>query len=229
MASPVSERGTFGSGPLSRAGALIYSLIVTELLFLATGAPALVLLTLLERDAGNAPLAALCVAPLGPAASAALYAVRHRGRDLADLHPARVFWRGYRANAAGALKVWLPWLAVLAIIAINLAHFDAAGVPGWWAVLMVVVAAGSLLWMSAALVITSLFAFRARDVARLAAWSLTRFPGLTLTSVCLVVLAGALAVFVAEPLTLLPAPVFAMALLYHARPMIAEIEERFTA
>ena len=46
----------FGEGPLSRAAALIYTLLVIELLFLATTLPGLIGLVLLERDPGNVPL-----------------------------------------------------------------------------------------------------------------------------------------------------------------------------
>ena len=66
---------------------------------------------------------------------AALYALHHRSADLTDLRPAAAFWRGYRPNLGsaadlGAVVVWLT------IVAVNLANFAAAGVPGWWAVLL---------------------------------------------------------------------------------------------
>jgi hypothetical protein len=106
--------------------------------------------------------------------------MHHRSRDLTDLRPAAAFWRGYRANFRGALVLWVPWLAWLTMVGVNLAHLSAAGVPGWWAVLLVVVAVAATLAMADALVITSLFAFRPVDVARLSASYLGRKPGVTL-------------------------------------------------
>jgi uncharacterized membrane protein YesL len=219
----------FGEGPLARAAALVYNLLVVELLLLVTTLPGLAALVLLDRDASNIPLAAACALPLGPALSAALYALHHGRRDLTDLRPAGAFWRGYRANFRGALQVWVPWLAWLTIVAVNLAHFSAAGVPGWWAVLLVVVAAAATLAAVNALVITSLFAFRAADVARLAVSSLGRAPGVTLGNACLLVVAAGVTAVSSEAVLALLGSVLAAALLRTCRPMIAEIQREFTA
>ncbi|QFY08775.1 DUF624 domain-containing protein [Nonomuraea phyllanthi] len=227
--SEVTAQRRFGEGPLSRGSALVYSLLVVEGLFLLTTAPGLVALTLLGGDAGNVPLAALCALPLGPALSAALYALRHRSRDLTDLRPAAAFWRGYRANVRGVLKIWVPWLAVLAVVGTNLANFAAAGVPGWWAVLLVLVALAAMLWAANALVITSLFEFRAVDVARLAAYFLMRHPKAALGNACLLVVAGGVTLVATELAPALLASAFAAALLWNSRPMIAEVHDRFIA
>ena len=59
-----ARRREFGAGPRSRAAALVYALLVVELLFLVTTAPGLVLLVLLDRHPSNIPLAAACALPL---------------------------------------------------------------------------------------------------------------------------------------------------------------------
>ena len=221
--------GYSGEGPLARASALVYTLLVVELLLVVFTAPGLVVLVLLDRDASNIPLAAACALPLGPALSAALYALHHRRRDLADLRPVAAFWRGYRINFRGALQVWVPWLAWLTIVAVNLAHFAAAGVPGWWAVLLVVVAAVATLAAVNALVITSLFAFRVADVARLAVAFLARSPGVALGNACLLVVAAGVTAISSEAVLGLLGSVIALALLRTCRPMIVEIRRRLTA
>ncbi|MEW1842815.1 DUF624 domain-containing protein [Nonomuraea angiospora] len=227
--SEVSVRRRFGEGPLSRAATLIYSLLVVEGLFLVATAPGLIALTLLGGDAANVPLVAACALPLGPALSAALYALRHRSRDLTDLHPAAAFWRGYKANVRGVLKIWVPWLVALAVVGTNLANFAVAGVPGWWAVLLVLVALAALLWAANALVITSLFAFRTVDVARLASYFLMRHPKAALANASLLVVAGGLTMVATELAPALLASAFAAALLWNSRPVIAEVERDFTA
>ncbi|WP_431907098.1 hypothetical protein [Nonomuraea jabiensis] len=227
--SEVSAQRRFGEGPLSRAATLIYSLLVVEGLFLVATAPGLIALTLLGGDAANVPLVAACALPLGPALSAALYALRHRSRDLTDLHPAAAFWRGYRANVRGVLKIWVPWLVALAVVGTNLANFAVAGVPGWWAVLLVLVALAALLWAANALVITSLFAFRAVDVARLASYFLMRHPKAALGNASLLIVAGGLTMVATELAPALLASAFAAALLWNSRPVIAEVERDFTA
>jgi hypothetical protein len=219
----------FGDGPLSRAAALIYTLLVVEILFLASTVPGLVPLVLLDRNASNIPLAAVCALPLGPAISAALYALQHRHCDLTDLKPAAAFWRGYKANVGGVLKVWVPLLAGLTIVAVNLANFSAANVPGWWAILLGIVAVAATLWGVNALVITSLFAFRATDVARLAAYFLVRKKGVTVGNAGLVVAAAGVTVLSSEAVLALLGSVLAIALLKTCRPMTDEIRKEFTA
>jgi hypothetical protein len=218
----------FGEGPLSRASALVYTLLVVELLLLTATLPGLIGLVLLDRDAANVPLAALCLLPAGPALSAALYALHHRRLDLTDLHPAAAFWRGYKANAREVLKLWVPWLVWLAVIGSNLANFVASGVPGWWGVLSVLVALAATLWVANALVITSLFTFRARDVARLAAYFLTRSPRASLGNACLLVVAAGITLVASEAASALLASVLASMLLLNSRSMIAEVRDRFT-
>jgi hypothetical protein len=202
---------------------------VVELLFLLTTAPGLVVLVLLDRDLSNLPLAAVCAVPLGPALSAALYALYHRRSDLADLHPASDFWRGYRLNGASALLVWVPGLAWLTVIAVSLANFSAAGVPGWWAALLVVLAGAVALWVLNALVITSLFAFRTVDVARLAAYFLIRTPSVALGGAGLLIAAVGVAVLASEAVLALLGWLFVAALLATSRPMTTRIREEFTA
>ena len=229
MDETAAVRRAFGEGPLARVAALIYTLLVVELLFLLTSVPVLVGLRLLDSDASNAWLAAACALPVGPALSAALYALHRRSRDLTELRPAAAFWRGYRLNLRAALAVWTPWLAWMAILAVNLANFGAAAVPGWWAGLLVVVAVGATLWVANALVITSLFAFRALDVARLAAYFLTRTPWVTVGAAGLVIVATGVTVVWSEAVLALFGSLLALALLRTARPMTSDVQREFTA
>ncbi len=218
----------FGEGPLSRASALIYTLLVVELLLLATMLPGLIPLMLLDRDVSNLPLAAMCALPVGPAVSAALFALHQRRLDLTDLRPAAAFWRGYKANFAGVLWIWAPMLVWLTIIGVNLSHLGQAGVPTWWAALLVVIAAAVALWGLNALVITSLFAFRVRDVARLSLYFLGRAKGVTLGNVCLLVVAAGITILTSEAVLAMLGSVFAVLLLRSYGPMITEIQREFT-
>lgn len=222
-------RREFGEGPLARVAALVYSLLVIELLLLAATLPGMVPLVLLDRDASNAPLAVACAIPLGPALSAALYALRKHKGDLTDLKPAAAFWRGYRLNAGGVLRVWIPWLALMAVLSVNLSHARAAAIPGWWVGLLVAFAVASALWMANALVIVSLFAFRTVDVARLAAYLLGRTKSVTLGNLGLLICAAGLVAVASEAVLALAGVLFAAFLLRVGRPMIALVTEEFTA
>jgi hypothetical protein len=221
-------RRQFGGGPLARAAGLIYTMLAGELLFLLTAAPGLVVLVLLDRGAGNLPLAVACAAPIGPAVSAVLHLLHQHPADLADLHPARVFWRGYRANLRGVLSIWLPLLAWLTVLAVNATYLGAAGLSGWWLGPLALVAVLALLWGANALVITSLFAFRVRDVARLAGYYLTRTPSVPLGSLGLLAVAVCATALWSEAVLLLAVPVLALGLLVVSRPMIADLRKEFT-
>ncbi|MEU1689825.1 YesL family protein [Micromonospora sp. NPDC005707] len=229
MSDVVRARRQFGDGPLSRAAALIYILLVVELLLLVTTAPGLVALALLDRDVSNLPLVAACAVPLGPALSAAFYTLHHQRLDLTDLRPARVFWRGYRTNLRDALLIWVPLLLWLTVIAVNLAHLSAAALPRWWAVPLVLVGAGAALVGLNALVITSLFAFRVRDVIRLARFFVLRTPVGTLGVAGLLAAAAALVLVTSEALLVALGAVLVLALLRGSDPMIAMIRNEFTA
>lgn len=226
--APASGR-QFGEGPLAQVTSAVYCLMTVELLMLLTSAPGIVPLILLDRTASNAPLAVACMLPIAPSLSAALFALRHHRGDLTDLRPAAEFWRGYRLNALAVLRVWVPWLVGMAVIAENLAHLKASGVPGWWGAVLVVIAVVSLLWMANALVITSLFSFRTIDVARLSAYFLGRTRGVTLGNLCLLIVSVGVVDLASEAALAALGVIFGGALLRTAEPLIRQVTEEFTA
>jgi hypothetical protein len=84
------------------------------------------------------------------------------------------------------------------------------------------------LWGVNAVVISSLFAFRVRDVARLAAYYLTRTPSVPIGAFCLLAVAIAAIALWSEAVLMLLVPVLALALLQISRPMVADLREEFT-
>jgi uncharacterized membrane protein YesL len=217
----------FGDGPLSRITSRVYILLVVELLLLLTTLPGLLPLLVLGRDPSNLPVAALFLVPVGPAVSAALYALRHQRTDLTDLRPAVLFWRGYRTNVSGVLRVWVPTLLWLTVLAMNLAYRDEVGLASWWSVPLVLLAVGVTLCAANALVITSLFDFRTRDVLRLAVHFLVRTPGVTVgTALLLAAATGVTAVFSDAVLAMLGS-VLVLALLRVGDPMVDLIRKEF--
>lgn len=224
----MAERREYGDGALGRAASAVYWYLVVELLLVLTSLPGLLALALLDRSVGNAPLVVLCLVPLGPAASAGLFALRERARAEA-LTPAASFWRGYRLNWADALRVWTPALVALGVVAVPLGNLGAAGVPGWFAPALVVIGAGLLLWSVNALVVVSFFGFRTRDAARLAAYYLAARPLVTLGTLSLLVLAAGVIVLTTEVVFGLLAVVWLAFVLRNAGPVVADVEERFTA
>ena len=225
-------RREFGDGVLARGAAAVHCTLVIEVMLLVAAAPGLVLLTLLLPDGSNAPLAALALVPVGPAVSAALFAWRASFAE-EGLEPAAHFVRGYRANAADVLKWWVPVLALLAVLVTNLTHLQVvAASPVARTVVgtvLVVLLLTTVLWSAHVMVLTSLFALRTRDAARLGLHYLGRFPGVTLGVSSLAVLAGGVVVVTSDWVLGLLGSLFVLLLLRGARPMITDVEESFTA
>ncbi|MEU7974287.1 DUF624 domain-containing protein [Micromonospora sp. NPDC049089] len=228
MSGATQARRQLGDGPLSRITSRVYILLVVELLLLLTTLPALLPLLVLGRDPSNLPLAAFLLVPVGPAISAALYALRHQRTDLTDLRPATLFWRGYRANVLGVLRVWVPTLLWLTVLAVNLAYRDAVGLSSWWAVPLVLIGVGVTLCAANALVITSLFDFRTRDVLRLAVHFLVRTPGVAVGNALLLAAAAGITAALSEAVLMLLASIAVLAYLRVGDPMIHLIREEFT-
>ncbi|WCN79118.1 DUF624 domain-containing protein [Micromonospora sp. LH3U1] len=229
MSGAAHARRQLGDGPLSRIASRVYILLVVELLLLLTTLPALLPMLLLGRDPSNLPLVAAFLVPVGPAISAALYALRHQRPDLTDLRPAVLFWRGYRANLSSVLRVWVPTLLWLTVLAVNLAYLGAVGLAGWWAVPLVLIGVGVTLCAANALVVTSLFDFRLRDVLRLAAHFLVRTPGVTLGNALLVAAAVGITAVFSEAVLAMLGSIAVLAFLRVSDPMIHLIRKEFTA
>lgn len=227
-----SERREFGDGVLARGAAAVYHVVVLELLLLLTAGPGLVLLALLIPDRSNLPLAALAMVPAGPAVAATVFAwravLRHGG-----LEPARHFWRGYRLNAAPVLRWWVPALAVLTVLAVDLAHLDAVAPPGAlrlaFGAVLAAVTVGVAVTVLHALVLTALFDLRTRDLLRLAWRHAAGSPRVTLGAVSLAVLALGVVAVGSDWVLALTGSLFALLLLHNAAPMTADVEENHTA
>lgn len=213
-------------GILGRVTGVIYWLLVVEVAFVLASAPGIIGILFLAPHPSNLPLYALALLPMGPAFSAALSAVRARDSELV-VWPR--YWKSWVANVRDALWVWVPALALLTILGMNIAFGEAAGVSGVLVIISIVLAVMVMLWTIHALVIASLYNFRARDIARLGVYYLAAKPLVTLGALSLVVLASAL-VFVVSPwLLVFAASVFASLLITNAKTMLQHIEERFIA
>jgi hypothetical protein len=115
------------------------------------------------------------------------------------------------------------------MVAMTLAHRRTDGVPGWWPALLVVIAVAATLWLVNALVITSLFAFRAVDVARLAAYFLGRTPLVTLGNAGVLLGAAIVTAYGTEAMTALLVTAFCLLLLNGSHALIDQVRSGFTA
>jgi len=223
-----AEPRLFGEGPLSRASTLVYTLLTVEAMLLVASLPGIVPALFLRSDPSNLPLLALCALPLGPALSAAIYAVHLRSTDMAELRPVAKFWRGYRLNVRGVLPVWAIGLLWVTVVAVTLGDLGFSGFPSWWAVLLGLVGIAALLWTTNGLVIASLFAFRTIDVFRLSWYLLGRAPVAMLGNAGVLAIAVALALLTSEAVVALVGVILVAMVLRTSRPVIAIVTAEFT-
>ncbi|WP_051799566.1 hypothetical protein [Catenuloplanes japonicus] len=199
---------------VARAAAMLHRLLTTGLWTLTACSPTVAAGLALGGDVSNLPLLAVAALPVGPGVAAALSCLHAHRPDLADLHPSADYLRAWRALASVSLRLWAPFLALLTVLAINLTHLDVAGVPGWWAVPLTLIAVAACLWAAVALTLTALSPDApASVVARRAAYQLMCRPGLSLVTAVLLIVAAGLTLAWSEAALLIASPVLLLALL----------------
>lgn len=224
----MNRRAELGTGPLGRVTSAIYWWLVVGVLFVLVTAPGTIPMLFLEQHISNAPLYALFLLPVGPALSALLFAMARR-EDAEDVTPAAYFFRGYRMNAVDVLLLWVPASVVLTILAINLGFREATGMGSWYPAVVAVLMVAVLTWLLTAVVIASLFSFRARDTARLAVGMSARRPLVVLGVVGVIAIAGLVVVLAFDAVLVLLAPLMAVLLLSVTRPLQDDIRNQFVA
>jgi hypothetical protein len=100
---------------------------------------------------------------------------------------------------------------------------------GPFGLVALMLAAAVLVWAGNALVLSSLFAFRTRDVVRLAAYYLAAKPASGLGVLALLVVGVGVAALATDWLLVLLASVLVLLLVRNAGPVVADATERFTA
>ncbi|GAB3217066.1 DUF624 domain-containing protein [Kineococcus gypseus] len=225
---PAGGARAFGEGPLSQVTQVVHWFVVVEVLLALATAPGLAGALLLAPDASNLPLYALCAVPAGPALAASVFAWRAFLVDH-DAAPAREFLRGYRLDALDALRTWVPALAVLTVLAVNMAHRDVVGAAAVFTPLYAVLGAAVLLWAVRVLVLTAVFTFRWRDAARLGVLTLLTRPRSTLALLSLLVLAIGTAWVTFDAVVVLLASVLTFLLAHSEGTVLREVRERFVA
>jgi uncharacterized membrane protein YesL len=203
--------------------------MATEFYFVVASLPLVVALLFLERDASNAILYAIAATFLGPALAATLHCVRKIMRE-GDLNPTADFLRGYRLNVKDTLKFWVPAVAALTILLLNLRFLEMGGSPVDAALQIVtlVVALLGALWLMNMMVISTSFNFRQRDLARLSVFYLGRTLRITLGNLATLFLAAVLLLLTSDPVLLLCGSLFVYLFALNTADLVTQVAARFT-
>ena len=227
----VQKKADYGAGPLFRAAGTVAGVMVGSALLVLANALLLVALPAVPLVGAWLPVVALL--PAGPALAACMYAFN---RLLAGQETGvyRDFLRGYRMNAGPAVKIWMPYLLVLAVVGVNLAGLPfllGPANPVEPALRLALLVLGLLVATAGlnALLLLSRFSFRTRDIYRLSLYSFSASKRVSLGNAGILFLAATLLLMTTT--YLLPvlggAVVFLVCL--NSRPLLRLVEEKFTA
>lgn len=216
-----------GGGILHRVTTAVYRHMALGAFLALLCSPSVVVVVLLTPVASNAVLYAAAFLPVAPALAAGLYAIR-RWRDDADDGPFALLWRGLRLNTADVVRWWVPALVLGAVLGFNIT----GGVAGAGAQLVqplsLVLAVVLLLVCGHALLLTSAFSFRTRDVVRIAVHLVGAQWRTTLLFCSLLVVAAGITYLGSEAFLVLLAWAFVSVLELASRPTITATRKRFT-
>ena len=229
------KKAEYGSGPLFRAAGVVYGVMVADVLLVLANI-LLVLAPVLASLAGGSALlvAVLVVAfvPVGPSLVAAAYAFNRllAGEETGVF---RDFVRGYRTNFRQALAVWVPYVAVLAAVVVNLlllpGTFD-AGNPAPSAARVGLLGLGLLVATAGvtAMLLLSRFTFRTRDVYRLSLYCLGAQKRVSLGNAGILFITAFLLTATTAGLLIFVAGLAMFLVCLNSRPLLTLIEARFT-
>lgn len=207
-------------GILSRSTAAVYGVLAIAVCFVVACLPYVAAVLVLPN-----PIAiAIAGSTIGPAWVAAIGTSGDWLRSR-DLEPVRRYAHHWRQGARQALLFWTPFWILLLVLGADLS----VGGPGVATVGLWVLGAIALLWGSTVLLLVAHFAFRLRDVLRLAVWGLVRSPRWLVADAAILLVVGAAVLTGGELLAgLLAAPV-ALVTELNARPLVAKVRASFTA
>lgn len=227
-AREAAASGEIGRGLLSRVAAVVYRMLVLEVQLVLATLPTVVVVMLLDRDPSNLPLFVLALLPLAPALVAGVSAVRAAtGAD--DLSPGRHFLRAYRRDLGATLAWAVPCSLVLAMLAFNLIHLDDVDGGAAMRPAVLLLAALVIVWGGHMIVLTAGFRFRTRDAARIALAQIVPGWGYSLGVLSLVLVTAFVVLIASEVILLLVLWAIVGLLALMARPVFAQVTERFTA
>ena len=224
-----SRSRQYGDGALFRFSNNVYWVLATEFYFVLASLPVVGAFLFLERDPSNAILYAIAGAFLGPALAAALHCVRRIMREK-DLNPTREFLRGYRLNVTDTLRFWVPSVAVMTILFLDLRFLEtqSSAVDDALQVVILLVALVGVLWLMNMMVISTAFHFRQRDLARLSVFYLGKALRITVGNLATLFVAAALLLLTSDWVLLLCSSLFIYLFALNTADLVAQVEARFT-
>ncbi|GIN57035.1 hypothetical protein J8TS2_13540 [Lederbergia ruris] len=225
----MNKQQEFGQGILSVVTNHIYWFMLTNIYFVFCNLIFLIAFMTLEPELSNMILIFIALIPTGPAITALCYVMDKLVREK-EISPTRDFFYGYKINFKDTLKVWLPMLAAIFILIIDLQYFyqESTKINQIMAIVFLVGLGFLICILLYVFPITAKFKFRMRDVFKLSFYYSFKKLKITTGNIGILIIALFLMIITTDFLFIFIASVLSYVLTLNSRAVIDDIEENYT-
>jgi len=183
----------------------------------------------LEPVISNMIIIFLALIPTGPAITALCYVMDKLVRD-GEISPTKDFFYGYKLNFKDTLKVWLPMLAAIFILIIDLQYFyqENTKIHQILAIIFLVAIILLICVLQYTFPITAKFGFRTRDIFKLSIYYSFKKVKITTGNIGIMIIAFFLMIITTNFLFLFIASVLSYLLTLNSRAVIEGIKMNYT-
>ncbi|WP_251549787.1 YesL family protein [Neobacillus muris] len=224
----MKQTNMFGEGKFFGIANLIYGLLMTNIYFVFSNILFLFFFMALQPSISNLTIYFLALIPTGPAISALFYSLGKLIREK-ELSPLRDFFYGYKINFKDTLKFWLPFLAVLFILLVDLHYFNSKGSILYLILSVVFLVAIIVLLVLTlnAFLINAGFVFRTKDLWKLSVYYSFKKRKVTFGNIGIVIITLFLSAVTTDFLVVLAASLIGYVFLVNSKDLLEDIQQNF--
>ncbi|MGP4041434.1 YesL family protein [Gracilibacillus sp. D59] len=218
----------YNQGGFYRFSNYVYWLLILNFLFVITNILLFAAFILLIPSISNAILYYIAIIPSGPAFAALLHSLSVLARNN-EVAPVEEFFKAYKTNFWDVLKVWLPIITGFFILIIDIQYFNQNPtvlyqiLNGIFLVILFVM----VIFAFYALVITTHYKFRLRDIYRLSLYYFFTWIKRTTGNMGILFLTIVLMFFTSDFIILFISSLVAWLLILNTKPIIQDIKTSF--
>ncbi|SFL51750.1 Uncharacterized membrane protein YesL [Gracilibacillus orientalis] len=218
----------YNQGGFYRFSNYVYWLIIFNLLFVMSNILLFSAFILLIPSISNAIFYYIAFIPSGPACAALFHSLSVLARKN-EVAPFKEFVQAYKTNFWDVLKVWIPIITALFILIIDIQYFN-QNPTVWYQILsgiFLVLLFVMVIFAFYALVITTHYKFRIRDIYRLSLFYFFTWIKRTTGNIGILFLTVVLMFFTSDFIILFISSLVAWLLILNTKPMIQDVKVSF--
>ncbi|QGH33981.1 DUF624 domain-containing protein [Gracilibacillus salitolerans] len=215
-------------GGFYRFSNYVYWLLILNILFVFTNILCFAALIMLIPSISNSILYYIAFIPAGPAFAALFHSLSILVRNN-EVTPFKEFFKAYKKNYWEVTKVWLPILTAFFILVIDIQYFNQN--PTVWNQILngifLVALCLLVIFSLYALLITTHYKFRLRDVYRLSLYYIFTWIKRTTGNIAILFLTIVLMFFTSDFIIILISSLVAWCLVLNTKPIIQDVKISF--